>query len=92
MANPYLFQQIKTAIQTKTETATFRPWSEVRPLLPRFYQTSEQQKSGYFAQARTKQWLRSLTLKYQEAKPLFDEIKIITKPPEFKQNLERLCL
>lgn len=91
MANPYLFQQIKTALKTQSATETFRPWSEVKPLLPQFFQTSEQQKSGYFAQARTKQWLRMLTVKYLEAKPVFDEIKIITKPPEFKRNLERLC-
>jgi tRNA-dihydrouridine synthase C len=96
LANPFLFQQIKQALATEQESSTtsvesFRPWSEVKALVPQFFATSEQQKSGYFAQARTKQWLRSLALKYAEAKPLFDEVKILTQPREFKTRLELLC-
>jgi len=90
IANPYLFRQIKASLAQK-ETETFRPWGDVKSLVPQFFEMSAAQKSDYFAQARTKQWMRSLCLKYPEAKTIFEEIKIITKPPVFKENLDRLC-
>lgn len=91
VANPYLFHQIKASLATQMVTPTLRPWSDVRDLVPQFFDMSAAKKSDYFATARTKQWLRSLCLKYQEAKPIFDEIKVITKPPVFKESLDRLC-
>ena len=41
-----------------------------------------------FAQSRTKQWLKSLTFRHQEAKELFDQLKVITQPDIFREQLK----
>jgi tRNA-dihydrouridine synthase C len=89
VARPFLFKQIKESI-AKTENPQ-PTWERTRVMIPRFFAASTQFKSPYFAQARTKQWLRALSLQNEEAKPLFEELKVFTNPFEFRARLETLC-
>lgn len=89
VANPFLFREIKDSISKVENPAS--SWEKTRAIIPRFFEASTQFKSPYFAQARTKQWLRALSLQNQEAKPLFDELKVFTNPYEFRSRLENLC-
>ncbi len=89
MSNPFIFKQICQSLQN--EPIQEMNWLAAKPLLPAFFEASTEYINDYFAVSRTKQWLRALSLKNQEAKMIFDEIKILKKPFEFKQNLERLC-
>jgi hypothetical protein len=52
-------------------------WENISPLLPDFYQTCTESINSYFAVARTKQWLRALSLKNQNAKNVFFIIYIV---------------
>lgn len=87
IAHPYIFKQIKKSL-LQEETQTLPPWNEVKPLLPAFFTMSTEFKSDFFAQARTKQWLRQLSLKYDEAIPHFEELKVITQPQDFERRLQ----
>lgn len=89
MSNPFIFQQIKQSLtQEKVEEMT---WQKTKPLLPQFFEASTLYINDYFAVSRTKQWLKALSLKNAEAKETFEEIKILKKPTEFREHLERLC-
>ncbi len=82
-------------VETNSETNSeidFQFWGKTRGLIPQFFQASADWKSPYFAQARTKQWLKALSLQNEEAKPLFDELKLLTNPDLFRTRLENLCL
>lgn len=86
LSDPFLFKKIK-------EQATAAPqedWVKIRLLLPQFFEASEIYRHPEFAISRTKQWLRALSLKNPQAKDFFDEVKIILKPSEFKEKLERI--
>ncbi|MFP5520369.1 MAG: tRNA dihydrouridine synthase [Bdellovibrionia bacterium] len=91
MSNPFIFQQIKDFEQTQNSEQTLN-WQRTKKLLVPFYEASTLYVNEYFAVSRTKQWLKMLSLKDAEIKPIFDEIKIITKPPHFKSTLERMTL
>jgi tRNA-dihydrouridine synthase C len=82
--DPYLFSKIK---QTQPEKVEFR--KDVAPLVLGFFNASQDYINGYFATARTKQWLKQLSLKNQDAKNIFDEIKTFKKPNEFYTQLEK---
>ncbi|XGC81869.1 tRNA dihydrouridine synthase [Bdellovibrio bacteriovorus] len=89
MSNPFIFRQIKQSLnQEPIEEMT---WERAKPLLPQFFEASTLYINDYFAVSRSKQWLRALSLKCVEAKPVFDELKIIKKPTEFRATLEKLC-
>ncbi|WP_374079062.1 tRNA dihydrouridine synthase [Bdellovibrio bacteriovorus] len=89
MSNPFIFKQIKQSLAQ--EPVEEMSWPKAKPLLPQFFEASTLYINDYFAVSRTKQWLKALSLKNAEAKQVFDEIKIIKKPAEFKENLERIC-
>jgi tRNA-dihydrouridine synthase C len=89
MSNPYLFKQIQQSLQ-KNPVQKMN-WQEARPLLPGFFEASTQFINAHFAVARTKQWMRALSLKDSEAKFVFDEIKVLKKPMEFESLLRRHC-
>lgn len=89
LSNPYLFQQIKQSLTHEKVTETH--WEQTKLLLPQFFEASTLYINDYFAVSRTKQWLKALSLKNAEAKQVFDEIKILKKPKEFRENLERIC-
>lgn len=86
LRNPFLFSQIKDQLETNTLPDAPTPLS----LLPGFYQSCESTINGYFATSRTKQWLAQLRFTSENAKSIFDEIKIIKKPADFKERLNQL--
>nr|BFD62417.1 tRNA dihydrouridine(16) synthase DusC [Bdellovibrio sp. HM001]BFD67678.1 tRNA dihydrouridine(16) synthase DusC [Bdellovibrio sp. HAGR004] len=90
MSNPFIFRQIKQSLQQ--EPVEEMSWERARPLLPQFFDASTLYINDYFAVSRTKQWLKALSLKNPEAKQVFDEIKVLKKPSEFKSKLESICL
>jgi tRNA-dihydrouridine synthase C len=89
VAQPFLFRQIKDSV-SKHQPA-LKSWEQTRNLIPQFFKASADWKSPFFAQARTKQWLKALALQNQEAKPLFEELKVFTNPEQFRSRLENLC-
>ncbi|MNL11858.1 tRNA-dihydrouridine synthase C [compost metagenome] len=89
MSNPFIFKQIKQSLhQHPVEEMN---WLRAKPLLPQFFEASTLYINDYFAVSRSKQWLKALSLKNQEAKVVFDELKIIKKPIEFRSKLELIC-
>jgi tRNA-dihydrouridine synthase C len=95
ISNPMIFQQIRRSwLESSTaSTKQKRPsleWTEVSGLIPGFFAAAEVAKSGHFAQSRTKQWLKSLALAHPQAKELFERLKVITIPQQFKRELESL--
>lgn len=89
MSNPFIFQQIKQSLAQ--EPVEEMSWQKAKPLLPQFFEASTLYINDYFAVSRTKQWLKALSLKNAEAKSVFEELKILTKPREFREKLELLC-
>jgi tRNA-dihydrouridine synthase C len=89
VAKPFLFRDIKASIHSKNTPAA--TWSETSQMIPKFFEACTLDKSPYFAQARTKQWLKALSLQNEEAVPLFDELKVFKDPLEFRARLETLC-
>lgn len=55
-------------------------------LLP-FFDLNSENVSPNYAQAKTKQLLRNYSLGNEEFLPLFDQVKIITNPQEFRSRL-----
>lgn len=90
LSNPFIFNQVKQSLRGE-EPVQDMNWLRAKPLLPKFFQASEHHINDYFAVSRTKQWLRALSIKDAEAKTVFDQIKIIKKPLEFRSTLETLC-
>lgn len=91
MSNPYLFQQIRASLELKAPVIE-STWHNTRFLLPGFFEASSLHINEYFAVCRTKQWLRALSLKNPEAKSVFDQMKTLKKPHEFRSKLETFCL
>lgn len=89
MSNPYIFRQIKQSLGK--EPVEEMNWARTKILLPRFFESSTIYINDYFAVSRTKQWMKALSLKNQEAKSVFDEIKVLKKPQEFRATLTRIC-
>lgn len=81
LKNPYLFNQIKKSSTEKTQALQ---------LLPGFFEACTVYLNDDFATARTKQWLNQLRSTDEKIQSLFDEVKILKKPSEFKQKLEEL--
>ena len=82
LRNPYLFQQIKH----------INPEFKQQPvhLLPDFFKACETYLNEEFATARTKQWLNQLRVTDDRIQSIFDQVKILKKPTEFKQKLNQL--
>lgn len=89
LANPFLFKQIHQSLNQEREHSP--DWSEIKRLLPQFFEASTLFVNDHFAVSRTKQWLKSLSLKHEEAQLLFTEIKVLMKPKEFQHHLEKWC-
>lgn len=82
IANPHLFLDIRAA------GAADSTWEKTKPLIPGFFQACEDHINGHFATSRTKQWLKSLSLRNEGAKNLFNEIKALKAPQDFRSALE----
>lgn len=81
MADPTLALRIKMAM---TEPAQ---WNTVCSLLLPFFDVNTEFRSPYYAQARSKQWLRQLCLRFKEAEAWFDVLKVISEPAVFRARL-----
>ncbi len=84
--DPFVFCKIKGLPHDSS-------WPATLALVRKFFLKTEAGVSPFFAQARTKQWLRELAKGEYSlmVKPLFDQLKIITKPPMFKEALFTAC-
>lgn len=86
--DPYLAIKIKKNLPI--ENTSLDSWQDLRPRLPYFFQVSTDYKSAHFATSRTKQWLRQLSERFPEAANLFERLKILKDPQEFRSQLEAL--
>jgi len=88
ISNPLIFRQIRDhSPRAKNQNLD---WIQIKQLLPGFFAAAEIEKSPHFAQSRTKQWLKALSLKHPEANEIFQKLKVITIPQDFKSQLEQL--
>jgi len=86
LRNPFLFKKIKETL--KPQPTGFQ--LTIRELVPKFYESSVLYgKHETFAVARTKGWLKQLSLSNPEFESIFEEVKVLTQGPEFKQALYR---
>lgn len=83
LRDPFLFKKIKDSTQTST-------YQDIKILLPQFYESSSVYVSEKFAVARTKNWMKQLAFTAPEFHELFEELKVITKPEEFKERLVKI--
>lgn len=85
--DPFLFLKLKkvpgTFLQEKVP-GTF----SVRQLVVPFYQASSVYVNEHFAVARTKGWIKQLSINSPEIKEIFEQIKVLKKPNEFRSQLE----
>ena len=90
LMDPYLFLKIKKELRKKSDVLTAdTTLPELGPLLIHFFAASTSHINEHFATARTKQWLKQLSLKEPRAKEVFDAIKALKKPHDFYQGLEQ---
>ncbi|MBC7420276.1 MAG: tRNA-dihydrouridine synthase family protein [Bdellovibrio sp.] len=88
LRDPYIFNKIKKSfIENNIPMTTF---SEVKTLIPSFYASSAVYVNDHFAVARTKGWMKQLSLSIPEFQDIFEEMKVLTKPNDFKTRLEQL--
>lgn len=93
LRDPFLFKKIKNTANTfEAKTADFKQSSyhDIKLLLPQFFESSSIYVSPPFAVARTKNWLKQLSFGSVEFTEHFEQLKIITKPAEFKEKLVNL--
>ncbi len=86
LMDPYLFLKIKNEFSATTQLIEPVP---LGPLLIHFFAASTAHINEHFATARTKQWLKQLSLKEPRAKDVFDAIKAFKKPSDFYLGLEK---
>jgi tRNA-dihydrouridine synthase C len=94
MSNPYIFRQIRQSLgqnEGMAPPSVTIEWQNTKGLLPGFFEASTAHINEYFAVSRTKQWLKALSLKSPEAKEVFDQIKVLRHPLEFRSRLEIFC-
>lgn len=97
MSDPFLFSKIRSHLGAEKERQSHateslahdiqNEWRVSAEVMQTFFDRSTAYINGHFATARTKQWLKGLALRSREAKVLFDEIKVIKNPVEFRERL-----
>ncbi len=80
LANPFIFKQIKN----------FSDQNNWKNLIPDFYDMSSDYRGPRFAMIRTKQWMRSIAFKDDEALNIFNQIKTIEIPELFRSKIQDL--
>lgn len=86
LRNPFIFKKIKETLKAQPASSELT----VRELVPKFYESSVLYgKHETFAVARTKGWLKQLSLSNPEFESIFEEVKVLTQGPEFKKALYR---
>lgn len=86
LRNPFLFKAIKTYANS-TSINKKPSFNDIKVLIPNFFEASTQYMSASFAVARTKGWLKQLAFTEPEFNSIFEELKTITQPIEFKDRL-----
>lgn len=84
--DPFLFKKIKREMLPDYKAHFHK---EIGPLITGFFKASTEHINEYFATARTKQWMKQLSLREPVALQAFDEVKSFRKPKEFFAQLER---
>lgn len=100
LRNPYVFKNIKNTLahdeqnsfQTSTSLLLTYSQPESLSLILPFFEACTTYVNEHFATSRTKQWLSQLRLSSQQAKYVFDQVKIYKNPTEFKSALEKHLL
>ncbi len=87
LRNPFIFNQIKLHLQQKEHHQNVK---DSLKLIPGFFDGCSSFINEHYATSRTKQWLSQLRLSHPEVKDIFDQVKVLKKPSEFKENLYRL--
>lgn len=97
MSDPFLFNKIRSHLAAEAELQSQaseslaqdiqNEWRVSSEVMQTFFDSSSNYINGHFATARTKQWLKGLALRSKDAKVLFDEIKVIKNPDEFRARL-----
>lgn len=97
MSDPFLFNKIRShlAMEERMQDHAMESladeiqneWRVSSAVMQTFFDRSSDYINGHFATSRTKQWLKGLALRSKEAKVLFDEIKVIKNPTEFRARL-----
>lgn len=86
--DPFLFKKI-SALPSENSTHAKLILS---PLIINFFDSSKVYVNGHFAVARTKGWLKQLSFVQPQIKEMFEKIKVIKKPEEFRTYLESYFL
>lgn len=86
--NPFIFSEIKMQTEFSEESLKQKSFA----LMEEFFERSKNWKSGHFAQARTKQWLKMISLRHSSLRPAFDQLKVITNPELFESTLKQLSV
>ncbi len=79
LRDPYLFAKIRVT--------NSQDLPSIEKLLLSFFDANSKDVSPYYAQAKTKQMLRNFSLGNADFLPLFDQVKVITNPSLFRENL-----
>ncbi len=87
LRDPHLFKKIKFLSEVPNSVLNTAHSTPLRELVPRFFESSVVYMNEGFAVARTKGWLKQLSLSEPEFGAIFDEVKVLTKPLEFKRVL-----
>ena len=86
LRNPFLFNEIKNSQHSLASN------QNAIMLLPYFFDSCSTFLNEDYATARTKQWLNQLRVADEKASVIFEEIKTLKKPIEFKQKLDQLLV
>lgn len=89
LRDPFLFNNIKKLFSDSASVNPVASFTTLKPLLPKFYEASSTYRHPEFAVARTKGWLKQLSNTAPEFNEMFEQLKIITKPQEFENQLNR---
>lgn len=84
LRQPFIFKNMQS------KNSELLLWENILEFLSMFFFKNSLSVSPHFAQARTKMWLNNLRLAYPEAQDLFERIKAISNPAEFKIALNSI--
>lgn len=92
LRDPFIFKNIKQSLVGANVSNPVQNLEKTKKqLIPQFFESSVvYAKHESFAVARTKGWLKQLALSDAEFAGIFEEVKVLTKAPEFKETLYRL--
>ncbi len=85
LKNPHIFNELTSASFNLQKN-----WQDQKQLIGGFYLASRQAVNAHFAVARTKQFLRNLSMTCENSKTVFDQTKILMKPHSFEPLLFQL--